>query len=267
MVAVISEPFSSIEPKPEQWLNKDFFKVEKLKSVSTTFPVATNSWKITRETESGEWKLADSKSGEQLDSSKASGPGNAFSSPSFNDVAVNVRPEDLGLDKATVVTLDTFDNFTYTLKVGQKTNDNYPLTLTLAAQFPKERTPGKDEKPEDKDKLDKEFKEKQTKLQDKLSQEKGFEKWTYLVSSWTVDPVLKQRHELLAEKKEEKKDEKKDTSQTEEKKDEKPGATDATASPLPPVPSPLEEPATNKPTATGTTNSPPAATDSKPAPK
>ena len=124
------------------------------------------------------------------------------------------------------VTLETFDNFTYTLKVGQKTNDNLPLTLAVTAQIPKERTPGKDEKPEDKTKLDKEFKDKQQKLEEKLTQEQSYEKRVYLVSSWTVDSVLKERAQLLAEKKEE------------PKKEEKSAAPD-TSTGLPP-PSPLE---------------------------
>jgi hypothetical protein len=102
-----------------------------------------------------------------------------------------------------------FDNFTYTLNVGQKTNDNFPLAMTVTAQPAKERVAGKDEKPEDKTKLDKEFKDAQRKLEEKLSQEKTYEKWVYLVSTWTVDPLLKERSQLMAEKKEEpKKDEK-----------------------------------------------------------
>ena len=112
-------------------------------------------------------------------------------------------------DKPIVATVDTFDNFNYTLKVGQKTNDNYPLAMSVSAQLPKERTPGKDEKPEDKTKLDKEFKEKQKKLEEKLAQEKTFENWVYLVSSWTVDPLLKERSQLMVEKKEEPKKEEK----------------------------------------------------------
>ena len=200
-VAVISDALANIEPKPEQWLNKDFFKVEKVRSVAVNFPNATNSWKLTRETETGEWKLADANPTEQLDSAKASSAAGPLNSPSFNDVASGTKPEEL--DKPTVATVDTFDNFTYTLKVGQKTNDNFPLAISVAADIPKERTPGKDEKPEDKAKLDKEFKEKQKKLEEKLGQEKGFEKWVYLVSSWTVDPLLKERSQLLVEKKEE----------------------------------------------------------------
>lgn len=208
-VAVISDALANVEPKPEQWLNKDFIKVEKVRGVAVAFPEMTNSWKLNRETETGEWKLAEAKPTEPLDSSKTSGVSNPLSSPSFSDVDTTSKPEQLGLDKPTVVTLDTFDNFTYTLKVGQKTNDNYPLLVAVSAQLPKERTPAKDEKAEDKDKLDKQFKEQQKKLEEKLTQEQAFGKWTYLISSWTLDPLLKNRSQLLVEKKEEPKKEEK----------------------------------------------------------
>jgi hypothetical protein len=208
-VAVISDPLANVEPKPEQWLNKDFFKVEKIRSVAVAFPEPTNSWKLTRETESGDWKLVDAKPTEQLDSSKTSSVSNPLTSPAFNDVDTSSKAEQLGLDKPTVVTLATFDEFTYSLKVGQKTNDNYPLLVSVAARLPKERTPGKDEKADEKDKLDKQFKEQQKKLEEKLAQEQAFQNWTYLVSSWTLDPLLKTRSQLLVEKKDEaKKDDK-----------------------------------------------------------
>ena len=206
-VAVISDALANIEPKPDQWLKKDFFKIEKPRSIAVAFPAATNSWKLTRDTETAEWKLADPKPGEQLDASKATGVVNPLGNPAFVDVATTAKPEEVGLDKATVVTVETFEDFTYTIKAGSKTNDNYPLTMTVAAQVAKDRAPGKDEKPEDKDKLDKEFKEKQKKLEEKLAQEKAFEKWTYIVSNWTVEPLLKERAQLMAEKKDEKKDE------------------------------------------------------------
>jgi hypothetical protein len=175
--------------------------VEKPKAISVAFPAETNSWKLTRESESAPWKLADARPGEDLDATKASGVGSPFSSASFNDVTVGAKPEDVGLDKPTVVTVETFDDFTYTVKVGTRVNDTATLTVAVAAQLPKERVAGKDEKPEDKDKLDKEFKEKITKLQEKLAQEKAFEPWVFQVSSWSVDSVLKTRSDLMAEKK------------------------------------------------------------------
>src|SRR5438552_2761081 len=227
-VAVVSDALSEVEIKPDRWLNKDFFKVEKLKAISVTHTNATNSWKLARETENGPLTLADAKPGEQLDTGKSAPAGNALSFPSFTDVvSPEAKPEETGMNSPVVAKLETFDGFSYTVKTAGKTNEeNYYLNLNVSADLPKDRTPGKDEKPEDKEKLDKEFKEKTTKLEEKLKQEKAFEKWTYLVSKWTVDPLLKERKDLLAEKKEE------------PKKEEKPPETGAVTPPKP-VPPPL----------------------------
>ncbi len=210
-VALVSDPLS-VEAKPEDWLNKDWFKVERIKSVSVVTTNATNNWKLTRETDGAEWKLADAKAGEATDPSKTSGLNWLLSSPSFNDVMVDPKPESTGLDKPTVATLETLDGFSYTLKIGKpvggEDSANHALQVSVSANLPKERTPGKDEKPEDKDKLDKEFAAKQKPLEEKLKNEKAFEKWTYIVPKFTLETLLKDRKDFLAEKKEEpKKDE------------------------------------------------------------
>jgi hypothetical protein len=218
-VWLVSETFSSIEPKADHWLNKDFFKVEKVKSIAVVSTNATNSWKLTRETETGDWSLADKKEGEELDKNKTYVMNNALSSPSFNDVLPpDAKPEETGMDHPLTATIETFDQFTYTVKLGKTNDENYNISFNVAANIASERTPGKDEKPEDKEKLDKEFKEKNDKLKEKLNKEKAFEKWTYVVSKWTIDPLLKQRHELLAEKKaEEKKDDANSKADAEDK--------------------------------------------------
>lgn len=203
-VILISDALSTADPKAESWLNKDFFKVEKLKSVSFVSTNATNSWKASRETENGSWSVADVKAGESFDTNKLAALGNSLNSPSFADVVANGKPEETGLDHPLLLTLGTFDQFTYTLKVGKKNAEgNYNVNVAVAAELPKERMPGKDEKPEDKTKLDKEFNDKKQALADKLKQEQALEKWTYLVPSWSLDPLLKARHELMVEKKEE----------------------------------------------------------------
>jgi hypothetical protein len=155
-------------------------------------------------------KLEDKKEGEEFDTAKASAAGHALSSPSFNDVvSPESKPEDVGMDHPLTATLETFDNFIYTFKVGKKTDDdNYHFRISAAANITKDRTAGQDEKPEDKEKLDKEFQEKVKKLEDKLKQEQGCEPWTYLVSKWTIEPLLKERKDLLAEKKAEPTDKK-----------------------------------------------------------
>mgnify|MGYP003574935547 FL=1 len=205
-VWLVNETFSNIGTDPAQWLNKDFFKVEKIKSVSVTSPNPTNTWSLSRESENGEWKMAALKEGENFDASKASSLNYALSSPTFNDVvSPEAKPEETGLNEPTVAKLETFDGFAYTVTLGKTNEDNIHLKVAVAANFATERTPGADEKPEDKEKLDKEFKEKIEKLQEKLKKEEAFEKWTYLLSKWTVDALLKPRSDFLAEKREEEK--------------------------------------------------------------
>lgn len=207
-VALVSDTLSQLEPKPDQWLDKEFFKVEKAKTLTVTHAEPTNSFKLLRETEGGEWKLADARPGESLDSGKIGGLSMPLSGPSFTDVlGPDTAPASVGLDKPTVVALETFEGLSYTVNVGTKTNDTYPVTLTVSGAFTRERTAPADEKPEDKERLDKEFQEKLKKLDEKLAAEKAFEKWTFLVSSWNVDQVIKNRHELMAGKKDEAKPE------------------------------------------------------------
>lgn len=202
-VAVVSDPLDNIEAKPAEWLNKDLIHVEKAKFVQVDFPAATNSWKLARETETAEWKLVDARPGEELDPSKAGGVSSPLSSASLVDVLVAPKAPALGLDKPTTVTIGTFEGFNYVLEVGQKTNDDFPVTISVSAQIAKERTPGKDEKPEEKTKLDKSFADQRQKLEDKLKQEQACANWTYLLASWTLEPLLKERSQLLMEKKEE----------------------------------------------------------------
>lgn len=214
-VAIVSEPFANVDAKPSEWIDKEFFKVEKQKAIAVVS--ATNNWKLARESETNEWKLADLKPGEQLDTSKSSSVTSALSWPSFTDVATIAEPAQTGLDKPQITAkLETFDGFAYEIKVGKKVaedKDDYYMQVVADASLVKERTPGKDEKPEDKAKLDKEFKDKADKLAEKLKNEKALAKWTYIVPKYTLEPLFKDRKELLVEKKEEPKPE--NVSQTE----------------------------------------------------
>jgi hypothetical protein len=199
-IALVSDALTQAEPKPEDWISKDFIKVEKLKAVSVTSTNATNNWKLVRDTETTDWKLADAKGDEKADSGKCSGLNFLLQSPSFDDLALGWK-FDATNKPTTTATVETFEGFTYAVELANKPGgENYYFHVAVTADLPKQRTPGKDEKPEDKDKLDKEFKDKNQKLQDKLKTEKTYEKWTYVVSKWTVDNLFKERKDFLAEK-------------------------------------------------------------------
>ncbi len=203
-VGVVANPFSNLEPKPETWINKDFLKVENVRAVSVATGTVTNDWSASRTNATGEFKLANLKAGEEVDNNKVSPLGSVLASASFNDVLpASTDPKTVGLDKPVTASVETFDDFKYQFKLGKGDGENYNLQLTVDAKLPKERTPGKDEKPDDKTKLDKEFADKAKKLEEKLAQEKAFEGWIFNVNKWTVEALLKSRQELMAEKKEE----------------------------------------------------------------
>ena len=201
-VSLVSETFDSFEAKPERWLRKDFIKVENVKALTLQGASEAMRWSLTRESATAEWKLAEVKGEEKLDASKVSNFASAFATPSFKDVvAPGSKPEETGLDKPSTLKIETFDGFTYVLEIGKLKDEAYPVKLAVSATLNKERTPGKDEKPEDKTKLDDEFKASLKKLEDKLAAEKKFESRTYLLEKFTVDSVLKDRTALLVEKK------------------------------------------------------------------
>ncbi len=74
--------------------------------------------------------------------------------------------------------------------------------FTVSANLPAERPAAKDEKPADKAKLDKAFKDAAGQAQaEKLAKEKQFENWIYLLPTYSVDSVIKTRDQLLVERK------------------------------------------------------------------
>ena len=201
-LAVVSDALDDVQPKPESWLNKDFFSIEKPRSIAVQFPEATNSWKLTRGSETNEWQLAEARANEKLDSSKVSSVTSPFSSPSFNDVLpAGATPDISGLTNLTVLNVETFDGFAYTVKLGPKRNDDFQAAVAITANFPSGRVAAKEEKPEDKTKLDAEFKEQQKKRAEKLAREEKFAGWVYFLPGYAVEPMLKTRSQLLAETK------------------------------------------------------------------
>ena len=215
--ALVNEPLSNAEPKPDQWLDKEWFKIEQPVSITVSHPEATNSFSLTRTNEFSEWSLVDTKPEEKVDTAKTGAFSSLLSSPSFDDVIVDGQPAALGLDNPVQARIKTAGGWTYTVKLGKaQEGDRYPVQFTAEAQLAGQRTPGKDEKKEDAERLDKEFAEKLKKQQEKLKAEQSRGRWTYLVSRWSIESLLKKRAELMVDP----------------KKDEAPSEADAVSSPV-----------------------------------
>jgi len=201
-VALVNEPLANAEPKADQWLEKEWFKVEQPVSVTVTHPEATNSFSLTRTNEFSEWTLVGAKAEEKVDTAKTGVFSSLLSSPSFDDVIVDPQAGALGLDKPLEAKIRTANGWTYTVKVGKaQEGDRYPVQVTTEAQLLTQRTPAKDETKEDTEKFSKEFAERLKKQQDKLAGEQARGRWTYLVSKWTIDSILKNRSELMVDPK------------------------------------------------------------------
>ncbi len=199
-IAVVDQTFSNATTTPSDWLSKDFFKVDNPSSIAVTYAgtESTNSWKITKEDINGttQWSLAGSKKGEKLDTATA--PTTPFSSPSFKDIADKQQAASMDMN-ATKIEVGTSDGFQYIVTVSKKNlAGDYTLKFDVNASFPENRAPGAGEKPEDKERLDKEWAEAQAKLKGKLETEKGFGKWVFQVEGYAVESLLKKRGELIA---------------------------------------------------------------------
>jgi hypothetical protein len=201
-VFLISETLDEVQAKPEQWLNREFIKVEKPKLIAVAGPSPGMNWKLIRENDSAPWKFADPKRGEELDAAKVSGVAAPLANATFTDVLDPKTPSaQSGFDKPSTARIETFDNFVYELRIGKLMGENYPVLISVTAALPKERTPAKDEKPEDKAKLDQQFQATQKPLAEKLDKEKKLEDWSYLISKSTIEQLIKDRTTLLVEKK------------------------------------------------------------------
>ena len=201
-VALVSDGLSNVDVRAEDWLDKEFIKVEQPRRIEIVRPAATNNFALVRTNDTAEWSLADAKGEEKADASKTGIFSSVLSAPTFTDVVVNPDLAALGLDKPDVARITSASGFVYEIKIGKpQANEDRPIQVSVTAALESQRVPGKDEKPEDKEKLDKEFKEALAKKEAKLKSEQALAKWTYLVSKWSIDPLLKNRGDLFADKK------------------------------------------------------------------
>lgn len=200
-VALVADALNNANPKPEEWIAKDFIKVEQPIFIQVTHPEVTNNFMLTRTNEFADWQLTDLQPGQELDKSKLFSFNTVLSGASFSDVTDQPEPAKFGLEHPVQAEIRTAAGFTYKLKLGKMEGDLYSIQVAADASLLRERTVGKEEKPEDKEKLDKEFKEKLAKQEEKLKAEKAFAPWTFTVTKWSVDALLKKRGEILAEKK------------------------------------------------------------------
>ncbi|MBI1965272.1 MAG: DUF4340 domain-containing protein [Betaproteobacteria bacterium] len=194
-MVVVSDPLNNAEAGPGRWLDKLFFKVERIRTLAVGPEGAAPHWKIARAEEWGQWKFA--AGGDDLNPSAAVAAVNKLGGLAFDDVVADPKPEDAG--KPLAVVAETFDNLTYIVKLARsKAGGDYRLTFTVAGTPPRSRPPEKGEKGEQKERRDKEFAESLQRLEARIALEKALSQWTYLVSAREIEPLLRERGDMIA---------------------------------------------------------------------
>ncbi len=193
-VALVDEPFSSVKASPQEWLDKTFVNPSKIETVELKGATPELSWKMERK--ENRWHSPGLKENEKLGESKV---------PHFNSVLghlpmLDVEPLDAKAPEIKQqVEVGTEDHFQYTFGLAEVKEGRQPITVKVTAQLPEERTPEKDEKPEDKKRLDEAFAAKRKELEAKLQQEKKLEGRVFLVGSGTFSPLLKPLSDFVEE--------------------------------------------------------------------
>ena len=193
-VLALGDPLLQAVANPQNWLVKDLLRVEGSKTISSS-----KGWTVTRNTEGMEWRLAGS--GQAPDLQKATDLSSSLGWVNLVDVVADPAKADTGLDHPVTIQSKTFDGLMYTVKVGKPVGSNYYVRFSVSGEPLKAHAPEKNEKAEDKAKKDKDFDERRKKLLEKVQGEKKLEAWTYLVSKTTLAPLLRDRAQLLPEKK------------------------------------------------------------------
>lgn len=202
-VLVVSEPFAGVAAKPQQWLARDYLKVERVKSLAVLGPDGKERWSVSRPDEASGWKWS---APGKLDGGKVQDAASALYAMQIADAVTGVSDADAGLDKSTVARAQTFDGWTYELRIGKAApEDRYYAKASVTGAVPEKREARADEKAEDKDKADKAFGERQAAMKAKLEREQSLGAFTVLLPKSTVEPLLRERSALVAvEKKDEK---------------------------------------------------------------
>jgi hypothetical protein len=199
-IAVVADPLKDADPGPAFWLDKDIFRADSVKTVTAAGPDGKQRWSLTRAKEGDLMSFVGSS--DKPDPQKGQDTISTFYGVSLIDVVSRPAAAEAGLEKPLTVTAQSFDGITYVLKIGSKAGDDrYYLAFSSSGDPSKFRvvTPG--ESTEDKAKKDKEFEEQLKGRLERRARDRLMERWTYIVPKTAIAAVLRDRAELMPDKK------------------------------------------------------------------
>lgn len=199
-VYLVADPLQLASAASADWISKEGFAIERVKSLEVKPAEGNEGYRIERSTDGVDWKLDRATAGQKLDISSANATSYSLHKVEIEDLAA--PDADTGLDKpvATIVAT-TFDGLTYTLAVGGTDKDRTFVRVAVEGKPSRESTPGKDEKPADKEKREKAYAEEMKKLEARIAREAALKDTVLVISSKKIADTLKKRSDLLEKKK------------------------------------------------------------------
>ena len=198
-VYTVADPLRQATADTAQWISKEGFGIERVKSLEVKPAEGADGYRIERVTDGIDWKLDRAAAGQKLDVSRANAASYSLNKLEIEDLAA--ADADTGLDKPTIVNASTFDGLSYTLRIGKTDKDKTFVKVEAEGTPKRESTPPKDEKPEAKEKREKAFVEEVKKLEERIVREKTLKDYVLVVSSKKLADTLKKRGDLLEQKK------------------------------------------------------------------
>jgi len=184
VVYLVSNPLEQATVRSAEWIDKRSFLVEKVKTLEVR-PADGGSWRIERAGDNADWRLADAKEGEKLDSGRANAASYSLGLLELADVA----PKGSALESPTVIHATTLDGLSYSIRVGKPQGEHHPVTFSASGTVRKD----------DKDA------ERIKKLEERLPHEKLLSDYVLLIPKGKLEDTLRKRTELLEKKGEAKK--------------------------------------------------------------
>jgi hypothetical protein len=197
-VYIVSDPLAQASAQSADWIDRTSFVAEKVKTLELRFP-GGGGWRIARQADDANWKLAGAKAGEKLDVTRANAASYSLGILQLADVAPH-GAKDTGLDQPVVVDAATLDGLSYAIRVGRLQGDNYYVSFKPGGALVKQRTPEKGEKAEDGARRDKDFADRVQRIEARLPRERMLSGYVLLMPKAKLEDVLKKRSELLEQK-------------------------------------------------------------------
>ena len=214
----VNDMLHMVDPDPIRWLDETFARPEKISSirVADAGNGGATLWHVSRDSEEGEFRLADGAPGETLDTAAADSFKRLMSFARFQDVvpASDVAASTAAEPAPRIATVETFEGFRYTFTItpakpsaadaaeetaAPSTQDDHLITVAVDANLPAKRNQGENESDQDAADLDKAFNERLATLKEKLEKEKALAGRTFRVTNSVVEALLKNRDDVTAE--------------------------------------------------------------------